>query len=191
MKQLKGVPGYLTARKKRLLLYTVLEFSVVFLLLIIGYLTAHSRLNLFTFFAVLSALPASKMLVELIAILPYRTIDSSLSDEIRVKSPLLTSAFDLVITNRDKAMHVDAIVISNRTVFGYASNPKTDTATAAAHIKAILGENRITNTTVKIFSEYIPFLSRAEGLNNIIEVNHAADKELERSIRNIILNISM
>lgn len=88
-------------------------------------------------------------------------------------------------------MPVDAIVISNHTVFGYARNPKTDTEAAAKHIKNILAENQYSKMTVKVFSEYVPFLSRVEGLNNIIQVNHAADKKLERTIRRIILNISM
>ena len=57
--------------------------------------------------------------------------------------------------------------------------------------KNILAENHYTKVTVKIFSEYVPFLSRVEGLNNMIEVDHSADKELEEAIRQIILNISM
>ena len=114
-----------------------------------------------------------------------------IAEEILEKSSLLTTAFDMVITSRDKIMPVDAVVISNHTVFGYAHDPKTDTEMAAKHISDILAENHYTKVTVKIFSEYVPFLSRVEGLNNMIEVNHSADKELEEAIRQIILNISM
>ena len=191
MKIPKGQAGYIPARKKKLLLYTALEFGAVALFLITGYLKTHTRLNLFTLFAVLLALPASKMLVELIAIAPYKTIDPAIAEEIEDKAELLTRAYDLIITSTERAMQVDAVVISNRTVFGYTGNSRTDTAEVSGHIRGMLEENHIKGTTVKVFHEYNHFLSRAEGLNNIIGVNHSADRELESSIRNILLHISM
>ncbi len=191
MKIKKGQAGYLSARKKSLQVQVLLGFGIVGALLLMGYLKTHSRTSLFTVLAVLGCLPSAKALTEWIAVLPYPTVDVKLMEEIREKSSLFTTAYDLVITSREKIMPVDAIVISNHTVFGYAHNPKTDTETAAKHIKNILAENHYTKVTVKIFSEYVPFLSRVEGLNNMIEVDHSADKELEEAIRQIILNISM
>lgn len=191
MKMKKGQAGYISAQKRKLGLQTLLEFGVVVLLLIIGYVITHTKMNLFTLVAVLGCLPASKMLVEFIAIFPYKTIDKAVAEEIEEKAPLLTTAYDLVITSKDKIMPVDAVVISNHTVFGYARNPKTDPAEAAEYIKSILAENHYSKMTVKVFSEYVPFLSRVEGLNSIIQVNHSADRKMERAIRRILFNISM
>lgn len=191
MKIEKGKAGYIAARKKKFAILTLLEFGVVLLIFGIGYATTHTRLNLFTLAAVLGCLPASKMLVEWIAIFPYKTIDPETAGEIKEKARLLTTAYDLVITSRDKIMPVDAVVISNKTVFGYAKNPKTDPEEAAKYIKSILAQNHYSKVTVKVFSEYVPFLSRVEGLNNMIEVSHDADKKLERSIRRILLSISI
>lgn len=191
MKIEKGQAGYLTAQRKKLGYQTLIRFGVVILILAAGYIKTHTRLNIFTVVAALGCLPASKMLVEFITIFPYKTIDKKIADEISEKSSLLTTAYDLVITSREKIMPINAIVISNHTVFGYAKNPKTNPDEAAAYIKKVLSENKYPKTTVKVFSEYVPFLSRAEGLNNMIEVSHLADRELEQSIRQIILNISM
>ncbi|MDO4312931.1 MAG: hypothetical protein Q4C52_07585 [Eubacteriales bacterium] len=191
MKMEKGQAGYIAAQKRKLGLQALLGFGLVLLILIVGYIVTKTRVSLFTVIAVLGCLPAAKVLVEFVAILPYKTIEKKVAEEIDTKAPLLTTAYDLVITSRDKIMPVDAIVISNHTVFGYAKNPKTNPEEVAKHIKNILAENRYSKTTVKVFSEYVPFISRVEGLNSIIEVNHAADKKLERAIRKIILNISM
>lgn len=187
----KGEAGYITARKKNLGLQTILGFGIVGAFLLAGYLKTYSRSNLFTIIAVLGCLPSAKALTEWIAIFPYQTVDRRIVEEVKAKSSLLTTAYDLVITSRDRIMPVDAVVISNRTVFGYAGNPKTNTEKAAKHIRDILAENQYSKVTVKIFTEYVHFLSRAEGLNNIIEVDHSADRELEEAIRQIILNISM
>lgn len=191
MKTIKGQAGYLSAQKKRLGFQAALEFGLVLGIFAAGYLITHTRMNLLTVIAVVGCLPASKMLVEFIVLFPYKTIDPETAAQIQEKSKLLTTAYDLVLTNRDKIMQIDAIVISNRTVFGYTQNPKTDLEEAGKYIRSILAENHYTKITVKIFSEYVPFLSRAEGLNNIAEVDRMADKELESAICQILLNISM
>lgn len=191
MKVNKGEAGYISARKKSLGLQAVIGFGIAAAFLLAGYLKTYSRSNLFTIIAVLICLPSAKALTEWIAIFPYGTIDRRLAEEIKKKSPLLTTAFDLVITSREKIMPVDAVVISNQTVFGYASNPKTDTEAAAEHIKRILAENHYTKASVKVFSEYVHFLSRAEGMNNMEKIEQSADRELEAAIRQIVLNISM
>ena len=191
MKIHKGEAGYIAARKRSLGLQTAAGFGIVAVFLLAGYFRTHSRSNLFTIIAVLLCLPSAKAFTEWIAIFPYGSIDRKTAEEIKEKSMLLTAAFDMVITSREKIMPVDAVVISGQTVFGYASNPKTDPETAAKHIKDILGENHYTKATVKIFSKYVHFLSRAEGMNKMVKIDKSADRELEEAIRQIILNISM
>ena len=66
-------------------------------------------------------------------------------------------------------MPLDAVVVSGHIVCGYASNPKTDEAALARHIKDILKDNHYDKMTVKIFHDYTAFLSRAEGMNNMTE----------------------
>lgn len=74
---------------------------------------------------------------------------------------------------------------------GYASNPKTDEAALARHIKDILKDNHYDKMTVKIFHDYTAFLSRAEGMNNMAAVEQKESLRREKKIRKIILNISM
>ena len=114
MKIEKGQPGYIRARKQKLLLMTVLEFAVVIALLVLGIMQTGTRLNLLTVVAIVGCLPACKMLVGLITILPYRTIDPEIVDEIEDKASLLTTAYDMVLTSREKIMPVTAVVIAGK-----------------------------------------------------------------------------
>ena len=191
MKIEKGQPGYIRARKQKLLLMTVLEFAVVIALLVLGIMQTGTRLNLLTVVAIVGCLPACKMLVGLITILPYRTIDPEIVDEIEDKASLLTTAYDMVLTSREKIMPVDCIVISGNTVFGYTHYEKVDLDTASRYIKSILVENRFSGATVKILNQYKAFLARAEGLDNIAAVEKEDTKETEEKILHTILNISM
>ena len=61
----------------------------------------------------------------------------------------------------------------------------------AKHIKNILKNHRYDKMTVKIFHDYVAFLSRAEGMNNIAAVDKPNSRKKEREIKNIILSISM
>lgn len=191
MKIQKGQPGYLKTQTKKLLIQSLIGFGIVIALLVTGYVQTGTKLNWLTFIAVLGCLPAAKVLVGLITILPYRSIDPAKANEIREKAPLLTTAFDMVITSREKIMPVDAIVISNNTICGYAGNKKTDPEDLAKHIKNILSENQFSKITVKIFPEYKAFLSRAEGMNNIAQIEKEDSRKREKMMRQIILNISM
>lgn len=191
MKAKKGIPGYLKARKIQLFCMAVIEFAIIIALLVLGYIQTGTKMNLLTVVAILGCLPACKVLVGLITILPYRTIDPGKAQEISENASLLTTAFDLVITSREKIMPVEALVISGNTVCGYAPNKKTDPETAAKHMKNMLEENRLTKITVKVFPEYKPFLTRAEGMNRIAEVEQNERHRREEQIRQILLNISM
>ena len=175
----KGKAGYLAEKKKRLGLQALAEFAVVALILIIGYVITKTRLNIFTVVAIVGCLPAARVLVEFIAMFPYRSIEGKVQREIDEKGALLTRAYDMVITDGEHIMPVSAVAISNHKVFGYAPNPQ------------ILKNTGLEPSTVKVFAEYVPFLSRVEGLNSMMEISQSADQQLERRIRRKILNVSM
>lgn len=191
MKIEKGQPGYLKAERNKLLAQTLIEFVIVVGLLIVGYVQTGTKLNLFTLVAVLGCLPASKVLVELITIFPYKTIDADKAAEIKEKTPLLTTAYDMVLTSREKIMPVDAIVISGGTICGYSKSKKVKPEETASYIKKMLQENRFDKVTVKIFPDYVAFLSRAEGMNSIAEIEREDTRKKEKKIRKIILSLSM
>ena len=192
MKIEKGHPGYVKARKVKYLIWTIAEFGVVIAIFVLGYMPGRgTRMNLFTIVAIVGCLPAAKMLVELITMAPHKSIVPDKYKEIEEKAPLVTRVYDMVITSRDKVMPVDAIVISGHVVCGYASSPRTDETLLAKHIKDMLKASHYDKMTVKIFHDYVAFLSRAEGMNNIASIEKADTRKKEREIRNIILNLSM
>ncbi len=191
MKINKGDAGYINSRKKRVILKTVLEFGIVAALIGLGYWQTGTKLNLLTIVAVLGCLPASKALVEVITIFPYKSIDENVAKEISEKANLLTVSFDMVLTTQDKIMQIDSIVISNNTICGYASNAKVDTVFAAKHMKQMMNNNRFSDVSVKIFDNYTQFLTRAEGMNNIAAIDKNDTKKHEAALKNLILNISL
>lgn len=191
MKIKKGNAGYLSSRKKHVILKTVAMFGIVIALVVLGIVQTGDRLNWLTLVAVLGCLPASKSLVEMIMLVPHPSISKEMAAEIAEKTNLLTVAYDLVFTSEKSVMPIESIVISDNTICGYASSKKVDAAFAAKHIKQILYANQFTHVSVKIFDNYTAFLTRAEGMNNIESVEKSDTKKKEEAIRNVILNISL
>ena len=187
----KGHPGYIKAQKTKYLMWAIAEFAIVIALVVLGYIQTGSRLNLFTVIAIVGCLPASKMLVEFIAMAPHKSIEPEKFQEITEKAPLLTKVYDTVITGNDKVMPVDVFVISGHTVCGYTSSQKTDEVIVARYLKEMLHNNRFDKVTVKVFHDYTAFITRAEGMNSIATVEQPETKKKEKRIRQLILTTSM
>ena len=187
----KGDAGYISSKKKRAILKTVLEFGIVIALLVLGYTQTGNRMNVLTIVAVLGCLPASKALVELIMIIPHHSILKERSDDIKEKTELLTVAYDLVLTSENEIMPIDVLVISDNTICGYSSAKKIDLQFTTKHIKHMLGMNQFNHVTVKLFDNYTAFLTRAEGMQNIAAVEKADTKKKEERIKQVILNVSL
>ena len=187
----KGMPGYLNYKRKIEIIRTLAYFGIVIAILLLGYFQTGTKLNLLTVVAIVGCLPASKALVGVITRFPYRSIDGERAKEIASKTDLLTVCYDMVITSRDHIMPVDCIVISGHNIFGYTHYNKVNTTELADHIKTILAQNGYKGFQIRILNEYKPFITRAEGLNNIAAVEQEDTKTKEETVRGLILNISM
>lgn len=179
----KGMPGYLNYKRKIEIIRTLAYFGIVIAILLLGYFQTGTKLNLLTVVAIVGCLPASKALVGVITRFPYRSIDGERAKEIASKTDLLTVCYDMVITSRDHIMPVDCIVISGHNIFGYTHYNKVNTTELADHIKTILAQNGYKGFQIRILNEYKPFITRAEGLNNIAAVEQEDTKTKEETVR--------
>lgn len=190
MKAKKGEAGYVQAQKTKYLFYSIIEFSIVIAFVLFGILKTGSRLNGFTIVGIVGCLPASKMLVEYITMMPHKGIEWNLSQEIVEKASLLTVIFDTIITGNEKVMPVQAFVISGNTICGYTTSEKTDETMLAKYLKQLLAQNGYDKVTVKILHDYHAFITRAEGLNNMASVSKIRDQQYENQLKQIILTTS-
>ena len=78
-------------------------------------------------------------------------------------------------------------MIFGRTICGYAGSPKADADETARYLKEMLKNNQVEKVTVKIFSDYFAFLSRAEGMNNMATVENGGERSREEKIKKLIL----
>lgn len=191
MKITKGEAGYIRARKMTLFARAAISFGLVAALVIVGYVTTKTKLNLLTVVAVLGCLPAARILTGAITIAPHKSIDGAKKAEIDEKTSLLTTAFDTVLTSYEKIMPLDAIVISGHTIYCYSHSDKLDLNYTTSYIRRTLNKNGFPDLNVKVFREYNQFIARVEGLNSMAEVSKQETGEAEEQMRQVLLNVSL
>ncbi len=193
MKNRKGKPGYIQARKMRYLLWALIGFAIVLILVFIGVMQTGSRLNVFTIVGIIGCLPSAMMLVEFITLARFHSIDQKKADEIMKKSGRLVTAFDLALTVDEKVMPVEAFAFQGHVIVGLKDEPKTDEAKVAGYVKQLMEENHYEKMTVKIFSDDRAFLSRVDDMNTKAQENapEENDQSREEGMRTLLLSVSM
>ncbi|MFI3172279.1 MAG: hypothetical protein R3Y58_07935 [Eubacteriales bacterium] len=187
----KGDIGYWNNLKKREWIKCSVQWAAVVTFLAIGIITTNTKLNLFTLFAILSCLPASKTMVGVIVKYPIKPMKNEQIEAVKTHTTHLTTSYDVVITSKEKIMPIECVVISGNSIYGYTTNKKVGLESTAAYIKTFLAQNDCGRVNIKLFHEYVPFLSRVEGLNNIASIEKADTKDLEEKIKYTIKLYSM
>ncbi len=187
----KGDYGYLKSVKKRELIKCAIQWGCVIAFFVIGYLTTGNKLNLFTVFAILSCLPASKATVGVIVKFPIQPVDEEKHTDILNKSNNLTISYDVILTSKENIMPIECIAIAGNTVYGYTSNHKIDINKTTNYMKEFLAKNECGKVNVKIFQDFAGYLARVGGLNNIASIERNDTKELEEKIKYTIKLYSM
>lgn len=178
--------GYLTWKRKRELIKTILFFAIPLALFIAGYITTQSRLNLLTIVAVLGMLPASRSLVTLIMYLKGHGISE---EDYAVISPLadtLTGSYDNIFTTYERAYEVPSLVVRSGNVCGYSYGDPKNLGTLEKHLATSIKKEGY-SVNVKIFESTDAYVGRLESLNKLQETQ----QEKDLAIRQILFDISL
>lgn len=187
----KGSSGYIHAKKWRVSIIVLIGAALVAAILFAGYLKHGSKMNYYTIFAILLALPVCKFVVDLIMLIPQHSIDEAKQMKVEGASANLTVLFDLIITTEKSAVNLPALVIQNRTVCGFARCSKKKAEYLSGYIKETLEYSGCGKCNVKIVNDFKGFISRAEGMDSIASVEVEDYRQQEKDIRKVILDISM
>lgn len=185
----KGMAGYLKVQTQKNALKCVVEFGIVIALLFLGISQTKTRLNMLTVFAVLGCLPASKALVELLMILPHKTVSEEILEAVEQRGENLTRNYDLVFTSEKKIMPVESIVIKGNNVCGYSSKKKHSPQIIEEHLKQYFNANQLQKVSVKIFNDFSSYLVRVEEMNRL-QCDEGAKKN-ELAISKVITSLSL
>ncbi len=183
-KRSKGEWGYIRSQRIRVLIMTVILYLCALGLYLIGYCTLHTRKNLWTVFAILSVLPASKSLVNLIMFMRFKSLDINVYERIRAAAGDLAVIYELPFTTYEKTYFVDAIACAGNTAAGcYLGKPsgkkshEQDLKDLCIHLENVLKNDGYKDFTLKIFDNIDDFTDRLKEMDNKLSTKRSVNDD--------------
>ena len=180
----KGEWGYIRSQRIRVLIMTVILYICALGLYLIGYCTLHTRKSLWTIFAILSVLPASKSLVNLIMFMRFKSLTAEIHDRIHSCAGQLAIIYELPFTTYEKTYFVDAIACAGNTAAGcYLGKPSgkkshdQDLKDLCIHLENVLKNDGYKDFTLKIFDNIDDFTDRLKEMDNKLSTKRSVNDE--------------
>lgn len=181
MKINKGKYGYINYNRKRLLIKSSIGLSVIIIIFIIGLILTKTRLNWFTFAAVMCALPVGKMVVALIMAWPHKSMPEEEYKRIEDAGQELCMLYDLVITSYENVMQIDSLCLYDNTLCAFSKDTKLDTNKTTKYIKDILANNGY-GCSMKIYQDLNAYVSRMNEMKIILKEANENEKAIKRRL---------
>lgn len=163
-KRKKGCYGYIKYAKWKTLLITFVLFAIPLVIYVTGYIQTKTRLNLFTFVAILGCLPACKSLVGLIMIMMQKSMPADRYQEASAAIGDLVAGYELVFTAYEHTTPVNALIICGDQVVCYTPDEKADPGYLEKHLTRILTVNGFASAQPKVMKDFRKFLQRVSEI---------------------------
>lgn len=161
----KGEYGYIHSQKIKRSLITAVMFAIPITIFITGLVITKTRLNMFTFVAIMGCLPASRSATGMIMMLMQKQASRELHTKLENAKGDVTVLYDMVFTAYQKTVPVDCMAVSDTQAIGYVSSEKSDISFGENHIREILRKNGCKSTGVKLFRDEKRFLEQVKLMN--------------------------
>lgn len=177
----KGTYGYIDAKKKKQLLWTIVLFLIVFVIFITGILINKTRLNVLTVVAVCGVMPAARALLSYIMLFKYHTFEKEIYDKIKEHEGTLTMGYEYVITTEKEVLSVTSAAICGKTLCVYTMQKEFDEKKCTEYLKGMMKNNDMEGISIKIFKEFHAYLRRMDEMNENL-ADHERNLENEQKL---------
>ena len=187
-KIVKGQYGYRDAHKK-----TQLRNVIIFAVLIIAVLIARSFVpsedikKIMIVSAILLVLPMANLASPMIVSWKYKTTPKDFHDAVKPYEAKFPVLYDLIITNTDLIMPIDAAVIHPTGVYLFCPNKTIDVKKAEKFLNEILIGWKL-DGNAKVMVEKKNYLNRLASLKDVTEEDDDGSAE---HVKSVILGLSM
>lgn len=187
-KIVKGMYGYRDAHKKSQI-RNVAIFAVAIIAVLIGrnFVPSEDIQKLMLVSAILLVLPMANLASPLIVSWKFKTTPKDFYDAVKPYEEKFAILYDLIITNTDLIMPVDAAVIHPTGVYLFCPNKSIDTKKAEKFLNEILIGWKL-DGNAKVMVEKKNYLNRLASLRDLTEDD---DDGSEEYVRKVLCGLSM
>ncbi len=184
----KGHYGYRDANKKKRITYVSI-FAVAIASVLIGrfFVEMEDIKNMMMITAILLVLPMANLASPMLVAWKYKTAPKDFYEAVKPYGEKFTVFYDLIITNTDLIMPIDAAVIHPTGVYLFCPNKNVDVKKGEKFINEILVGWKL-DGNAKIMVEKKNYLNRLASLRDLTEEDDDGSTEY---ITKVILGLSM
>ena len=166
-KAIKGNFGYLAAKKRWVIIRTLIFFGISLAVFAAGYITTGTRKNLLTVVAVLGCLPACKSLVNMIMLIRAAGCSQKAKESLAPMEGRLIGMYDMYFTSYQKNFPISHMVVKGNVICAYTESEKCDVRAGEEHLEQLLKQDGYKNLTIKIFQNLDKYIDRLGQLSNL------------------------
>ena len=159
----KGDFGYLKHLKIVNLIKVIVSVAVVLIVLVTGIIINGTRNNICTVMAIVLVLPAAKMIVGYVILLPHQSTDKKLYDEVTAAAGPLVTCFDCVFSNSKSPIGTQAVVINENSVCVFTYEEKADKKLFETSLKEFLKNDKL-SANITLYKDEKAFLNRVKTM---------------------------
>ena len=182
-----GNYNYINKKRTIEIIKTIIMFSVALIIYFGAFFYFKTNKNLFTVFAVLTILPASKCAVSMIMFLRFKSLSDKEYELINDISNNGTTVYEMIFTTDKAAYLVKACAVLNNTIIMWAEYDEKKNKLLSKHIKACLERDYIKGYSLKIFSNMNDFVNRLNEMNN----NLSNEADSIKPVKNLFMSITL
>lgn len=162
---LKGTKGYIRKQLTFEIIKTVIMFAMAFGIFLIGYLTLGTKRSLWSVFAVLALLPASKSLVGVIMLARFKSLSDDEYSLFSGKVGSLPVLYENILTTTGRTFFVPVLCCISSDLIAYTQN---DADQVKAHLDSVMAKAGH-KVSVKVFTDKQAFCKRAEVMRDSLK----------------------
>lgn len=120
----KGTHGYLDYKRRSARIKTLVNLLAIGISFAVGLLLTKTKSNYFTVAAVLLTVPLAYFITGLAAIGSFRSLGREKAQEFAAATEMAVTAYDLVLTVKEKQLYAGAVLFTGAEVVLYTENVK-------------------------------------------------------------------
>ncbi len=194
MKKNKGEWGYVNYQRKRVMLITLVLYICAIGIFLFGYYTTDTTKNIWSIIAILSILPASKSMVNLIMFMRFKSLKTEVYDHYSAAIKDIPAIYEAPFTTYEKTYFVDALTCRSNTVtvcylgkpFGKNDHEK-DMKGLKEHLSNVLKNDGFSACTVKLYDDPDAFIRRINEINSNLKSEDVKESPMLNTLRAVIL----
>ena len=194
MKKNKGEWGYVNYQRKRVMLITLVLYICAIGIYLFGYYTTHTTKNIWTIIAILSILPASKSMVNLIMFMRFKSLKTEVYGYYSSAIKDIPAIYEAPFTTYEKTYFVDALTCRSNTVtVCYLGKPsgkgdhEKDMKGLKEHLLNVLKNDGFRECTVKLYDDPDAFIRRINEINSNLKSEDVSESPMLNTLRAVIL----